>query len=117
MSHYVYKFRLMPGTPVRVEMPKYSHVVHVGSQDDGPVLWAIVDTEQPMETREFWVYGTGHLIDVERPKVHVGSCHTEAGLVWHVFEADKDREWAEGLFKTAAPSSEKAPVGPGEAST
>ena len=101
----VYKYRLMPGSPSVVEMPKYARVVYVGAQDDGPVLWALVDTEQPIERREFWVYGTGHTIDVSRPKVHIGTCQTESGLVWHVFELDADREWAQGVFSASSVST------------
>jgi hypothetical protein len=102
----VYKYRLMPSTPVVVEMPRYSRVIHVGAQDDGPVLWALVDTDQPKERFEFWVYGTGHPIDVARPKLHLGSVQTESGFVWHVFAVDKDREWAASVFPKASSVSD-----------
>ena len=81
----VHKFRLSPGNPVTVEMPNLAHIIHVGTQDDGPVLWAWVDTDQPMTQREYYVFGTGHPMPSEPQLHHIGTCQTESGFVWHVF--------------------------------
>lgn len=83
----IYKYPLMPVTPALVGMPKGARIIHVGSQGDAPVLWALVDPEQPKEMREFWIYGTGHRIDHTEHK-YLGTCQTKGGFVWHVFERE-----------------------------
>lgn len=94
----VYKYRLTPGSRSVVEMPKYATILHVGSQDDGPVLWARVE-DRPLEQREFYVYGTGHPIDDTIEMRFVGTCQTESGFVWHVFEKPIERNIGELLIE------------------
>lgn len=103
----VYKYRLMPGSPsvvtMVVTMPRLAKVIHVGSQYDGPVLWALVDTSQPDEERSFWVYGTGHPITEADPWIgmtHHGTVQTESGLVWHIFEKPIERNIVDLIMGT-----------------
>lgn len=88
----IYKYRLAPSTPVEVEMPKYARILYVGSQDDGPVVWALVDPRLAPETRTFYVYGTGHPIDDTLGLDYIGTCQTESGFVWHVCEKPIQRD-------------------------
>jgi hypothetical protein len=48
------------------------------------MLWAEVDTAQPLQHRSFLVIGTGMEI-MEEVKQYIGSVQMGA-LVWHVFE-------------------------------
>lgn len=91
----VWKFPLFTGreTRVDVEMPKGAQIVrfgvqYVGPLDDAPrqghpTVWAIVNPEQPTETRTFQVFGTGH--DLPRGACHIGTYDADP-FVWHVFE-------------------------------
>ena len=90
----VWKYPLYPGSPTVVSMPAGAQIIHVGSQNDGPVLFALVDPERNhrelRERRDFFVYGTGHPI-VEEGLTYIGSVQVPlesvpSELVWHVFE-------------------------------
>ena len=80
-------------------MPLNSEILSVqrikGSED--VCIWAMVETTNSVESREFYVYGTGHEInvDVERLK-HLGTFqipsdnpYLPSPLVFHVFELEK----------------------------
>jgi hypothetical protein len=61
----------------------------VREQGEEVMLWALVDTEAPLEVREFVVYGTGHRCHAaENHKVnYLGTAHLNGGaLVFHAFE-------------------------------
>lgn len=81
----VYKYALTPERPCIVQMPYQARVVHVGEQADAPVLWAEVDTDLPIKSRHFYVFGTGHEIPARLLLQHVGTVQIDS-LVWHVFE-------------------------------
>lgn len=67
----------------RVEMPKGAQVVRLAVQENQSTLWAIVDPEQPTETRDFKVFGTGH--DLPPACGYVGT-YESGPFVWHLFE-------------------------------
>lgn len=91
----VWKFPLFTGRDYRVdvEMPKGAQIVRFGVQYVGPLgdtprqghptIWALVDPEQPTETRTFQVFGTGH--DLPYGARYVGTYDAEP-FVWHWFE-------------------------------
>ena len=85
VSRRIQKYRLMPGTPIPLDLPRDAIFRAVGSQDDGPVLWFEVETTATLERREFFVYGTGHAI-IEDGLSYLGTTQTDEGLVWHVYE-------------------------------
>lgn len=66
-------------------MPKGATISHVEMQHSWPCMWAVVDTEQPLETRRFALLGTGHKLSSGFQ--HVGSFQMLDGkFVGHVFE-------------------------------
>jgi hypothetical protein len=76
---------------VYVRMPKFAEVLHVGWQRGEAFIWALVETTNPSERREFEVYGTGHEIPAgHRIDVmeHLGTWMTggDRGLVFHLFQ-------------------------------
>lgn len=87
MSRAIWKYPLNGPTPV-LEMPEAATVLHVGTQNDRPYLWAIGSPTAPKEKRAFHVYGTGHPIDlVNAPSRHVGTFFIDNGAyVFHVFD-------------------------------
>lgn len=84
----VWKFDVPVGDEVAVAMPRGAVVVHVGTQRDEPRLWALVDTEAPVEVRRFLVVGTGHPVRAEAADLrHVGTWTMfDDALVFHLFE-------------------------------
>lgn len=74
-----------------LEMPKGAQILAVHSQGDIPTIWALVDSEAPLEGRHFITFGTGWEVKTPHGKrlSHVGTAITLGGLVWHVFEVLK----------------------------
>lgn len=84
MSKTIWKYELEPSTTL--EMPVGAKILHVHEQNDVMCLWALVDTEAPLEVRTFSVYGTGHPMH-NHPMEYIGTAHLSGGsLVLHVFE-------------------------------
>ena len=78
----IWKWGLAPVSEVLV--PVGSVILDVQLQHSSPVLWALVDTDAPTETRRFRCYGTGHKMP-DDPGRYIGTFQVE-GLVFHVFE-------------------------------
>lgn len=85
-SRTIYKYELMVGDTVTVDMPKGAEVIKVANIGGASTIfmWAIVDPSEKREQRIFHVRGTGHpLGKVGR---YVGTVF-QGPFVWHVFEA------------------------------
>jgi hypothetical protein len=89
----VWKYELGPGVTV-LQLPVGATALHVGYQDDGVFLWALVIAERdsptgpgpvPTEPRAFLTLGTGHRAHPALIGRHVGTVAFD-GLVWHAFE-------------------------------
>ena len=80
----VWKFPLL-WVEANQDMPVAAQIIYVGMDpgSDHIALWAIVDPEQPMETRRFAILATG--ASLHDPERHVGSV-IDGNYVWHVFE-------------------------------
>jgi hypothetical protein len=88
----VYKYALR-GDGNTLELPVDACALSVGFQGEMLYMWVIVDTSEPMETRSFWVAGTGHVLPA-KDLIYIGTAQKETGsfaspdLVLHVFEVD-----------------------------
>lgn len=81
----IHKYKLFFG--VGVEMPKDAKILSLQIQDGYICIWAMVDTDKPVERRRFTRYGTGHEIiasDVRFLKFI--ETIQDGPLVWHIFE-------------------------------
>lgn len=89
-EHYVFKYPLQMTDMNHISMPKDAKLLHVGVQMEGPMLWALVDPNQPTVMRQIRIAGTGHPIsfnEVNHILRHVGTFLVNAGtLVFHVFD-------------------------------
>ncbi len=85
----IYKFQFEVEGEVTIPMPKGAHILAVQVQHNSPCLWAIVDPEQPIESRTFRIFGTGHEMDVDMPHCHyIGTFQLLGGsFIGHLFEA------------------------------
>jgi hypothetical protein len=79
------------GQPQGVEMPGDAEILMAGNQGDFPTLWAMVETENPLEIRQFVLVSTGFDIGFLQPlDRYWGTAVTfEGELVWHVWEVDR----------------------------
>ena len=75
---------------VAIEMPvgatvlPHLEIARLEHDEHGLAMWAVVDPDQPTETRVFHVVGTGHPMP-DTPLNYIGTA-TERGFVWHLFE-------------------------------
>ena len=83
----IYKYVIEAASRQQVLMPRGSEVLTVQVQDRKPCLWVLVDTEQPMEMREFFLFGTGEEItEGEFVGAYIGTFQLDGGsLVFHLF--------------------------------
>lgn len=88
MAKRIYKYALRPfSMAFEVEMPKDADVLTVQVQYGEPHIWAIVDPDEPPETRGFVLRGTGHGLKGNEGR-YVGTFQLEGGaFVGHLFEA------------------------------
>lgn len=72
---------------LHIKMPLNAQILHLDVQRDIPAIWALVDSDLELETRKFYLYGTGHRVP-DRPQKYVGSFLMYDGqIVFHLFEA------------------------------
>lgn len=87
--HTIHKYTLNALGANIVHMPWTADLLSVAVQEDGALrLWALVDTSAKTVAREIHVFGTGHEITppLRGSLKYVGTVHTPAGYVWHVFD-------------------------------
>lgn len=94
MSRAIWKFPLAIGDTVAVSMPEHATPLAVAEQNTILCLWAEVDPDAALTTKEFHIRGTGHLLQGNEGK-YIGTAVMWNGLVWHVYSAGiKARERA-----------------------
>lgn len=70
-----------------IAIPQEAEVISIQVQNDIPCIWALVNTDNPVETRRFITVGTGNEIPGCLPMVFVGTYQLpKLGLVFHCFE-------------------------------
>ena len=83
----IHKYELGPlGVGINVPLPKGSVVLSAGIKNTDIFIWALVDTEQPTEVRQFIAYGTGWEVDEDIGELCFIDTVFEGPYVWHVFE-------------------------------
>lgn len=78
----VYKYALEP----EMKLPKGAKILSVNIQQDVLCLWSEVDTELPLEQRNFLAYGTGWQINPDSKREFIATVFGPSGLVWHIYE-------------------------------
>jgi len=83
----IWKFSFDVSNEVNIEMPKGARIICVADQNTVPCIWAIVNPDNPMELRNFFIRGTGSLLGEADPSGYIGTFQQlNAALVWHLFE-------------------------------
>lgn len=70
---------------IKVSLPSKAKFLSVQMQNDLPVAWFLVETENAAVERHFRIYGTGWPID-EANLNYLGTIQDRSGFVWHVME-------------------------------
>jgi hypothetical protein len=93
MNQTIWKFRTIQGDFNRtfsIEMPKNTELLYVDlDMDNTPCIWGLVYPEENKETRQFELFGTGHIIpnDMGICRKYIGSYRYQNGeFIGHVFE-------------------------------
>ena len=75
-----------------LDLPLGAKILSVQEQYDRPQIWALVDPQNPKETRNFRLVGAGHPIKEEKEILNfIGAFQLEKGtFVSHVFEIKKE---------------------------
>lgn len=81
----IWKF-VVPLDRAGVEMSRGAVLLHVAGQDDDICVWADVDPDSPLESRDLYVVPTGSAPGAASKYVGTGHLHN-GGFVGHVFEA------------------------------
>lgn len=83
----IHKYDLPCCDEVTIGMPASAKVLCVKTQDERPKLWALVDDQEPIVERVFYIRGTGHRCDdLDNNCEYVGTfLMRNDGLVFHVF--------------------------------
>lgn len=86
MASVVWKYPVrIDSNPWTLTMPAGSRVLSVQMQGESPQMWVLVDTLNSVETRGFFVVGTGW--DFDGKGRFVGTFQTDGGVfVFHLFE-------------------------------
>ena len=97
MSKTIWKYRL-PRDGRTFEIREHIvKILHVGTQEGMPTLWAIVDPEINPKGRyvEVVAWGTGWPMpdDVYAETTYWGSCEDHAGYIWHYFAVIRNSEY------------------------
>jgi hypothetical protein len=70
------------------KLRKGAKIIDAASQDDKLVLWALIDTDKPVEERSFIAVTTGD--DIREYQLNelvpIGACIDKDGWVGHIFE-------------------------------
>lgn len=89
----IYKYKL-PRDGQSITIEEYIlEVLHIGTQDGWPMLWAVVDTDKYQET-EVVAWGTGWPLpdDVYYETDYWGTAEDGAGYIWHYFAATRSSD-------------------------
>jgi hypothetical protein len=85
----VYKYEIKNAGINIISMPQNAQILTAKEQDNKPMMWAMVDTDNPMEERCFELTGTGGAIlpMKEGKRDYIGTIMIDFGVyVFHLFE-------------------------------
>lgn len=82
----VFKYKIPVEDEFELKLPMLAKILTIQTQHGMPNIWVLVDTDNPMETRKFKTFGTGHTIPDEKLDYVATYLIENDALVFHVFE-------------------------------
>ena len=70
---------------IEIDMPFSAEILSCQEQNGQLFLWAMVDTENPVRPRAFYIAGTGKQLNTDIPLKFIDTVK-QGVFVWHVFE-------------------------------
>ncbi|MFA5392497.1 MAG: hypothetical protein WC306_02255 [Candidatus Paceibacterota bacterium] len=88
----IYKYTIPVLDYFFLKLPLGAKILSVQEQYDRPQIWALVDPQNPTETRNFRLAGTGHPIKEAKEILNfIGAFQLEKGtFIGHLFEIKKE---------------------------
>lgn len=90
MTEQIFKYPIPFSGEFELELPTGAKIIHVDTQTNIPdelCIWAIVDASALLETRLFFLLGTGHFLPrTDADLHHIGTVLVQ-NFVWHLFES------------------------------
>jgi len=90
MSKQIWKFNVNINADVlKIKMPKNAKILSLQMQNNVPFMWAMVNTENPTESRYFELFATGQPINIMDTEInYIGTFQFNGSmpLVFHLFE-------------------------------
>ena len=85
----IYKYDApSPGTIRYIDLPQGAKIIRFGIQEREYFLWAIVETNNPTEEREFKTVATGR--PLQETDIYFGTLE-EDRFIWHLFEIKQEK--------------------------
>ena len=87
----IHKYPLTMADIQTVEMPSGAEILTVQTQVATPCIWALVDTDNPVEEHSFAIFGTGHPIheDIWVRHKYISTFQLSDGkFIFHLFERE-----------------------------
>jgi hypothetical protein len=85
----IFKYRVPIMEVSKIDLPEGADIVRVDGVDGAIWMWAVVDTEAPLETRTFHLFKTGGEMpdDISKYKyIGCGAIFVQLELMLYVFE-------------------------------
>ena len=83
----IYKYELPINDEVTLDMPSGAEILCVQEQHQQVMLWAVVNHDNPVAEKRFYMRGTGHPMYEAENANYISSVQLSGGaLVFHVFE-------------------------------
>ena len=87
MKGTVFKYQIMLGGYIHLDLPTKAVILDIQIQEGSVVLWAILNTANPMQSRTLYSTMTGVEVDINCSYLLPIKTLTDfRGLVWHIFE-------------------------------
>ena len=89
MVKSIFKFNLETTDSQTVIMPKGAEILTIQNQHEDAELWALVDSNAPLEERIIEIFGTGHPVhcDMGVERKYIATYQLSGGnYIFHAFE-------------------------------
>ena len=82
----VFKYPVPANDYFYLDLPRGAKILTVQIENSRPQIWALVNPENPTETRNFCLAGTGNPMN-EKNLIYIGTFQaSNESFIWHLFE-------------------------------
>lgn len=81
----IFKYPINVKHTFSIDLPKGYEILTLKYKDEEENLWILIDDEQPKEKVNFYIYGTGRVIENIDSKKYIDT-FISGFFVWHLFK-------------------------------